>query len=144
MTGLCPAGLCSAPKQAGWSQKKLSFLRPKLPWILNTFLLLPSRILNSCTDLMKVSAAETHLGAQNCNLPPAAASILLYKTPIKPQNLFSFIPGYQTSCNNIYKPTEGDSGKWPGESSLTFCAEMKYRRISPKLQKHSGFHGFPC
>lgn len=48
-----------------------------------------------------------------------------------------------TTSTNLQKEIV-ESGRVSPPLHSSLCADIKYRRICPKLQKHSAFHGFPC
>lgn len=90
-------------RQAGFWRTQLSPKKALLGAVAGNaqwFFLFPYRILNSCTDLMKVSAARAELllreseTTQKYHLKTLAKSFLLYKIPICHPNLFFLVPGY--------------------------------------------------
>lgn len=48
-----------------------------------------------------------------------------------------------TTSTNLQKEIV-ESGRVSPTLHLSLCADIKYKRIPPRLQKHSGFLGFPC
>lgn len=147
MTGLCPAGLCSAPKQAGWSQKKAPFSEVKASLNAEHF---------SLASFQDSELLHRSNEGQCCRNPSGVHKTVTShqqqhqsSSMRPPSNPKTHFPSFQairllvTTSTNLQKEIV-ESGRVSPLLHLSLCADMKYVRISPKLQKHSGFHGFPC
>lgn len=106
--------------------------RPPAPASGATLQLSPThRILNSCTDLMKVSG-QLGPGAWLCGWDPEGA---VSERAVPRVRRVSVLPGHPAPGDDVHQPAEGDRGEWQGEWGLQVGPSLLGRSHSDRPRR---------